>query len=167
MNPRTAETNARLECLDTIDSSFKVMALSGDILVIADETYEVHIVNWRTKDMAVLRGSDEPSEYNFQVINAQASRSVPKWPFSISFAAQQMPASCVHAALRTGSARTFVRSVRDTYTSTSSHDQSTTSPNCSTSIRLDRRCRSISRVSFFDQWTDGTPRSVYCTSCRE
>ena len=78
MKPRTAETNARLECLDTIDSSFKVMALSGDILVIADETYEVHIVNWRTKDMAVLWGYDEPSEYNFQVISAQASRLVPE-----------------------------------------------------------------------------------------
>ncbi|KAI0087526.1 hypothetical protein BDY19DRAFT_994850 [Irpex rosettiformis] len=66
MKPSTPESSRRLECLATINSSFKVMNLCGDLLAIADETYEVHIINWRTGDMAMLWGSDEPSEYNFQ-----------------------------------------------------------------------------------------------------
>lgn len=58
---------AKFVVLQTIDTSFKAMTLRGDILAASDDVNETHIINWRTGDCAVLWGSDEPSEYNFQV----------------------------------------------------------------------------------------------------
>ena len=53
--------------LCTLDIPFRAMTLRGDILAASDDVNETHIVNWRTQEYAVLWGSDEPSEHNFQV----------------------------------------------------------------------------------------------------
>ncbi|KAI0683291.1 hypothetical protein BC835DRAFT_1296405 [Cytidiella melzeri] len=59
-------STSSFECLATISSSFKALNLCGDLLAIGDDMNEVHIINWLTGDMAVLLGTDEPSESNFQ-----------------------------------------------------------------------------------------------------
>ncbi len=43
------------------------MSLHGDMLASSDDVNETHVHNWRTGDYAVLWGSNEPSEHNFQV----------------------------------------------------------------------------------------------------
>ncbi|KAF7800190.1 hypothetical protein EIP86_011437 [Pleurotus ostreatoroseus] len=54
--------------LCTLEIPFRAMTLRKDILAASDDVNETHIINWRTQEYAVLWGSDEPSEHNFQVM---------------------------------------------------------------------------------------------------
>jgi hypothetical protein len=58
---------AQFERLATIDTPFNAMTLRGSILALSDDMNETHVMNWQTREMAVLWGSNEPSQHNFQV----------------------------------------------------------------------------------------------------
>lgn len=60
-------SKARFETVAVIQSTFHAMALQGDIVILSDDVNETHLLDWRTNKYAALRGSDEPSEHNFQV----------------------------------------------------------------------------------------------------
>ncbi|KIP12200.1 hypothetical protein PHLGIDRAFT_62530, partial [Phlebiopsis gigantea 11061_1 CR5-6] len=52
--------------LASVETTFRAMSLQGDILAASDDMNETHIINWKTNESAILCGSDEPSEHNFQ-----------------------------------------------------------------------------------------------------
>ena len=53
--------------LRKLSLGFRALTLQGDILAASDDINETHLINWRTDEYAVLWGTNEPSEHNFQV----------------------------------------------------------------------------------------------------
>ena len=63
----TGQKNGEFVSLQVIASPLRAMAFRGDLLAASDDINETHVINWRSRDYAVLWGSDEASEHNFQV----------------------------------------------------------------------------------------------------
>lgn len=53
--------------LRTIPCAFRVMSLQGNTLAAGDDVNEAHVIDWSTGDYAVMWGSEDASEYDFQV----------------------------------------------------------------------------------------------------
>ncbi|KAI0937967.1 hypothetical protein AcV7_003289 [Taiwanofungus camphoratus] len=52
--------------ISTFDTSFRPVALQGDLLAFSDDSSETVILNWMTGTTAILRGSEEPIDHHFQ-----------------------------------------------------------------------------------------------------
>ena len=70
LRPCSERSSSEFVSLARIKTTFRAMSLKGDIIAVSDDVNETHIINWRTNDLSILLGSDEPSEHNFQVSRA-------------------------------------------------------------------------------------------------
>ena len=46
-----------------------------DIVAVSDDVNETHLLDWRTQNVSIFWGTDEPSEHNFQVSLRSVNRN--------------------------------------------------------------------------------------------
>ncbi|KAH9834601.1 uncharacterized protein C8Q71DRAFT_769785 [Rhodofomes roseus] len=52
--------------IGTIDTAMRPIALRGDLLAYSDDSCRTVITNWKTDELALLQGADEPVDQHFQ-----------------------------------------------------------------------------------------------------
>ncbi|KAI0673257.1 hypothetical protein C8Q78DRAFT_1023885 [Trametes maxima] len=60
------EKNAAFRSICNIATSFRPIALKGDLIAFSDDAYETVIMNWRQNTFALLKGSQQPMDEHFQ-----------------------------------------------------------------------------------------------------
>ncbi|KAI0633144.1 hypothetical protein C8Q77DRAFT_875647 [Trametes polyzona] len=55
-----------LKSICNIATSFRPIALDGDLIAFSDDAYETVIMNWRKNTFALLKGSQQPADEHFQ-----------------------------------------------------------------------------------------------------
>ncbi|CDO76171.1 hypothetical protein BN946_scf185034.g4 [Trametes cinnabarina] len=58
--------DASFKSVCNIATSFRPIALKGDLIAFSDDAYETVIMNWRQNTFALLKGSQEPMDERFQ-----------------------------------------------------------------------------------------------------
>ncbi|KAI0369576.1 hypothetical protein BV20DRAFT_1078320 [Pilatotrama ljubarskyi] len=58
--------NASFKSICNIATSFRPIALQGDLIAFSDDAYETVVMNWRENTFAVLKGSQQPMDERFQ-----------------------------------------------------------------------------------------------------
>ncbi|KAI0350531.1 hypothetical protein OH77DRAFT_1064531 [Trametes cingulata] len=58
--------NASFKSVCNIATSFRPIALQGDLIAFSDDAYETVVMNWRENTFALLKGSQQPMDERFQ-----------------------------------------------------------------------------------------------------